>query len=81
MNAVELRELTAGELREKLNETKSEIFNLPFQIAVNQSDNSGLLGTLKRDVARINTVNREQELAAWASQTSDSTTNDTEGDE
>ena len=81
MNAAELRELTAGELREKLSETKSEIFNLRFQIAVSQSDNSGLLGTLKRDVARINTVIREQELAAWASQTSDSTTNSTEGDE
>ena len=68
MNAAELRELTAGELSEKLNETKAELFSLRFQIVVNQSENTAALGQLKRDVARINTVIREQELAAWAAQ-------------
>ncbi len=69
MKAADLRELTAGELVEKLDETKTELFNLRFQIAVNQTENTAALGELRRDVARIRTVMREQELAAWASQT------------
>ena len=71
MNAADLRELNAFELVEKLDETKAEIFNLRFQVAVSQSDNTGLLGVLKRDVARINTVIRQQELAAWAAQSTE----------
>ena len=69
MKAAELRDLTAGELVEKLNETKTELFNLRFQVAVNQTENTASLGELRRDIARINTVIREQELEAWASQT------------
>ena len=68
MKAAELREFTAAELAEKLDETKTELFNLRFQIAVNQSENTAALGELKRDIARIRTVMREQELAAWAAQ-------------
>ena len=71
MKPAELRELTAGELVEKLDETKSELFNVRFQVAVNQSENTASLGTLKRDIARIKTVIREQELAAWSEQTSE----------
>lgn len=68
MNAAELRDLTTVELAEKLNDSKAELFNLRFQIAVNQTDNTAALGLLRRDVARMKTIMREQELAAWAAQ-------------
>jgi large subunit ribosomal protein L29 len=71
MNAAELRELTSAELVERLDETKTELFNLRFQIAVNQTNNTASLGSLKRDVARIKTIMRQQELDAWAAQQSD----------
>ena len=79
MKSVELRELTASELTETLDETKTELFNLRFQIAVNQSENTAAMGTLKRDIARIKTVIREQELAAWAAQMSEPEIADAEG--
>lgn len=65
MKALELRELDASELQNKLDEAKEELFNLRFQIATNQLDNTGRLRDIRRDVARINTVIREQEIAAW----------------
>ena len=68
MKSAELRELTSAELAEKLDETKTELFNLRFQLAVNQSENTAALGLLRRDIARIKTVMREQELDAWAAQ-------------
>ena len=68
MTAAELRELTAAELGEKLSEAKEELFNLRFQLATNQLENVARVGQLRRDVARIQTVIREQELAAWAEQ-------------
>lgn len=70
MNPAELRELTANELAEKLDETKTELFNLRFQLAVNQTENTASLGTLRREIARIKTIMREQELEAWAAQQS-----------
>jgi large subunit ribosomal protein L29 len=72
MKAAELRELTAAELGEKLSEAKEELFNLRFQLATNQLENVARVGQLRRDVARIQTVIREQELAAWAEQQRDS---------
>lgn len=68
MKAAELRELTAAELGEKLSEAKEELFNLRFQLATNQLENVARIGQLRRDVARIETVIREQELVAWAEQ-------------
>lgn len=65
MKALELRELDAAELSEKLDEAKEELFNLRFQIATNQLDNTGRLREVRREVARISTVIREQEIAAW----------------
>ncbi|MCP4305084.1 MAG: 50S ribosomal protein L29 [bacterium] len=65
MKALELRELDASELSEKLDEAKEELFNLRFQIATNQLDNTGRLREVRREVARISTVIREQEIAAW----------------
>ncbi len=65
MKALELRELDASELSEKLDEAKEELFNLRFQIATNQLDNTGRLREVRREIARISTVIREQEIAAW----------------
>ena len=65
MRASELRELTANELAVKLDEAKAELFNLRFQFATNQLDSSARLRLVRRDIARIATVIREQELEAW----------------
>jgi len=65
MKAIELRELDAAELAEKLDEAKEELFNLRFQMATNQLDNTARLRQVRREVARISTVIREQEIAAW----------------
>lgn len=68
MNALELRKLNYKELGEKLEETKEELFNLRFQLVTNALDNTSRIAQVKRDVARIATVMREQEIAAWESQ-------------
>jgi len=68
MNALELRKLNYTELQEKLDESKEELFNLRFQLVTNQLDNTARLKEVKRDVARIATVMREQEIEAWQSQ-------------
>ncbi len=65
MKALELRNSTYSELAEKLDEAKEELFNLRFQVATNQLDNTTRLRQVRRDIARIQTVMREQELAAW----------------
>jgi large subunit ribosomal protein L29 len=65
MNAAELRGLTNRELQEALDEAKEELFNLRFQYATNQLDNTARIRQVKKEVARINTVIREQEISAW----------------
>ncbi len=65
MKALDLRALDAAELAEKLEEAKEELFNLRFQMATNQLDNTSRLRQVRREVARISTVIREQEIAAW----------------
>jgi len=68
VKALELRKMTYQELSDKLDESKEELFNLRFQIVTNQLDNTARLKQVKRDIARIATVMREQEIAAWESQ-------------
>jgi large subunit ribosomal protein L29 len=65
MKAIELRELDADELAARLAEAKAELFNLRFQLATNQLDNTARLREVRRDIARIATVMREQEIEAW----------------
>ena len=60
----ELRDLTADELTQKLVETKEELFNLRFQNATGQLDNYKRLNDLRKDIARLKTILREQELNA-----------------
>ena len=63
MKAAELRELSVEELQTKLTELKTELFNLRFQLAVNQLENSNRIGAVKKDIARVSTVIRQRQLA------------------
>ena len=63
MKASQIRELSAEELSEKLEDLKQELFNLRFQNAVNQRENTARLKAVKKDIARIKTILREAELA------------------
>ncbi len=60
----ELRDLTVEELESRLDESKQELFNLRFQMVTGQQDNSAMLRTTRREIARILTVLREKEIAA-----------------
>ena len=62
MKANELRKLSAKELDAKLLELKDELFKLRFQQAVNQLDNPMRISAVKKDIARIKTVQRDIEL-------------------
>ena len=60
MKANELRALSSAELTAKLGELKEELFNLRFQLAVNQLDNPHKITAVKHDIARVMTVLREK---------------------
>ena len=62
--AKELRELNDTELEHRLGETKEELFNLRFQNATGQLDNIARLPQVRREIARIETLLREREIAA-----------------
>jgi large subunit ribosomal protein L29 len=62
VKAQELRDLPVEELRQRLADTKEELFNLRFQNATGQLDNYKRLGDLRKDIARIKTILRQQEL-------------------
>lgn len=62
MKASEIRKLSAKELDEKLHDLKDELFKLRFQQAINQLDNPMRINAVKKDIARIKTVQRDIEL-------------------
>ena len=62
MKASEIRKLSTKELDAKLLELKDELFKLRFQQAVNQLDNPMRISAVKKDIARIKTVQRDIEL-------------------
>lgn len=62
MTAKEFRELSVSELELKLKELKEELFNLRFQLAINQLENPMRITAVKKDIARIKTVLRQMEL-------------------
>ena len=62
MKASEIRKLSAKELDAKLLELKDELFKLRFQQAVNHLDNPMRISAVKKDIARIKTVQRDIEL-------------------
>lgn len=64
MKPSEFRELSNEDLAQALVEAKEERFNLRFQVATNQLDNTARLTQVKKDIARILTVMREREMAS-----------------
>jgi large subunit ribosomal protein L29 len=60
----ELRRLGDSELLGRLGEARRELFNLRFQLATGQLDNSARLGAVRKDIARLSTFLREREIAA-----------------
>ncbi len=64
MKPKEIRELSAEDLQEKLKEARAELFNLRFQMATSQLDNTARVGLVKKDIARIQTEMRARELSA-----------------
>ncbi len=68
MKADDLRDMTMEELVEALAEAKEELFNLRFQLATNQLDNTARIKAVKKDIARILTEVRRREIEAWQAQ-------------
>ncbi|MDD6489648.1 MAG: 50S ribosomal protein L29 [Clostridia bacterium] len=66
MKASELRELTTAELETKLQSLKEELFNLRFQLAINQLENPMRISAVKKDIARVQTIIRQNELSEKA---------------
>ncbi|MEN6315482.1 MAG: 50S ribosomal protein L29 [Clostridiaceae bacterium] len=62
MKASELRDKTQGELQDELNELKSELFKLRFQLVTNQLENPMKLKDVKKSIAQVKTVMREREI-------------------
>jgi large subunit ribosomal protein L29 len=63
MKATELRELSDDELRGRLRELQEELFNLRFQLATGQIENVGRIRTVRRDIARLKTLQQQRALA------------------
>ena len=63
MKANEVRKMSVSELEVKLSELKKDLFNLRLQHATNQLENPVRIAQVKRDIARVKTIIREQELA------------------
>ena len=62
MKAKELRAMNKTELENKVGELKAELFNLRYQLATGQLQNTTVIASTKRDIARCMTILREQEL-------------------
>jgi large subunit ribosomal protein L29 len=62
MKAGELREFSPEELQHKQQELSEELFNLRFQLATGQIENVGRIVAVRRDIARVKTVQRERQL-------------------
>lgn len=60
MKATELREMNDIELTKKLKDLKAELFNLRFQHAINQLDNPIRIEAVKKDIARVMTIQAEK---------------------
>ena len=63
MKANEVRKMSAAELESKLKDMKKDLFQLRLQHATNQLENPVKIAELTRDIARVKTILRENELA------------------
>ena len=66
MKANELTKMSAADLDKKLAELKEELFNLRFQLATGQLQNTAALKQCKKDIARVKTVIRQLEMSGKA---------------
>ena len=64
MKASEIRKMSAAELEAKLSGLKKDLFFLRMQHATNQLDNPLKIAEVKRDIARVKTIIREQQTAS-----------------
>jgi large subunit ribosomal protein L29 len=62
MKANEIRNYSTNDLNVKIDELKGELFNLRFQLATGQLENTARIKQVKKDIARMKTVIREREL-------------------
>ena len=62
MKANEFSAMSTEQLTAKVNELKSELFNLRFQLATGQLQNTTVIANTKRDIARCMTILRQNEL-------------------
>ena len=63
MKPQDIRELTDEEIQERIGELKEEQFRLRFRGATMELENPKLINQIRRDLARMNTILRERELA------------------
>ena len=68
MKPAEIRELSDEALAEKLKDCRAELFNLRFQMATSQLDNTARVKQVKKDIARLLTEQRAREIAASGAQ-------------
>jgi large subunit ribosomal protein L29 len=66
MKAAQIRGMTLDQLSDELVKLKKEQFNLRFQAASGQLENTARVRVIKRDIARINTITRQKSAAAKA---------------
>lgn len=62
MKAAELRDMTPGELQEQLEKDRQELFNLRFQSATQQVENTRRIRVVRKNIARILTILSEKGL-------------------
>lgn len=60
MKISEVRAMSSEQLEAKLKELKDELFNLRFQLAINQLENTNRISEVKHDIARVMTVMNEK---------------------
>ncbi len=60
MKISEVRAMSSEQLEKKLAELKEELFNLRFQLAVNQLENTNRISEVRHDIARVMTVMNEK---------------------
>ena len=64
MKINEIRDLSAAELDSKLKDLKEELFNLRFQMATGQCENPMKIREVKKSIARIKTIQRQNDINA-----------------
>ena len=62
MKISEIRDLSSQEIMDKIQDLKEELFNLRFQNAMNQLENPKRISAVKKDIAKLKTILKEQEL-------------------